>query len=126
VHAAKAFLSVHQALPRFRLHPPGRQLPVAAWRSEFPPEFPIFTSFARTTTTTLKFAQIVATEKVALRPPALAKAPDQKQGKNRAQIQTFAPVFCIWMLAFSTYSLRSKFDISDGTSWLGYLETILP
>gem|GEM_PF-4029999 len=29
------------------------------------------------------------------------------------------------MLNLASYGLRSKFDIPYGTSWLGYLETIL-
>jgi len=38
---------------------------------------------------------------------------------------TSAPVFCIWMLAFASCKLRSKFDISNGTRRLGYLYAIL-
>jgi len=40
--------------------------------------------------------------------------------------QPYAPVFCIWMLAFASFRLRSKFDIPNGTRWLGYLDAILP
>jgi hypothetical protein len=36
-----------------------------------------------------------------------------------------APVFCIWMLAFASYRLRSKFDIPYSTRGLGYLDAIL-
>jgi hypothetical protein len=37
----------------------------------------------------------------------------------------FDPVFRIWMLAFTSIQLCSKFDIPNGTRRLGYFHAIL-
>jgi hypothetical protein len=42
-------------------------------------------------------------------------APDQKRAETWASSIHFAPVFCIWMLAFASFRLCSKFDIPNGT-----------